>query len=210
MSLLHKYADWIFVAALLVIALLVIGSCGCTNGRTQASYRLDEEIRRPDTGEIVYSKKVRTGAAAEAPANAATPTTQAIGEAGASTSVSGSHARPLASYGLEQRQLIFYGGAALLVVGAALAFWFGQRMLSICLAGAAGVLAAGPAYIELAPYIVGAALLLGIAWTAASIYRNRIENISAIKSAMKLGGEAKPAEAIAALRESPLARSVKR
>lgn len=197
---------------LFILCTLTLIISGCVAGATSKN-SVTEVFRDPRTGEEIYRREMNTNASAQTQDNPAGPTTISTGADGeTSITLPASQEKPLAAYGLEQRQLIFFGSGALLIVIAAVAFWWGQRMLAACLAVAAAVLFAAPKWIDIAAGPVGVLIVLvilaGVAWWISTLYHNRKENVSAIRSWLKLQREGQTLAAGAALRESPLARKV--
>lgn len=162
-------------------------------GGCVASAQSEHNSRRKTTikanGEVTTEYTVASGSQSTAPGATSQPTIADASDEGATAAASGQQSKPLAAYGIEQRQIIFYGTGAVLIVGAAVSFWLGQRMLAFCLLAASGVLLIVPTFITVAaPYVAGFAgvFIVGAGiWYVASWYRARI----ASHASSVVGGE---------------------
>lgn len=198
---------------LLSLVLLVAGCTtfvGC-NAESKSTYRSVTSIALAKNGDLTVTRETGSGSSASAPGPTSQPTVVDANEFGASGSASGEQSTPLSVYGLAQRQWIFYGGAAALLIGAAFAFWFGQRMLAACLSVAAVCLLIAPTFISVAAVPLSIAVLAFIAiaaYYAVKSYFNRRENIAAFSNAKDYEAAGNPEAAKAAMNEAPIVRHV--
>lgn len=206
-------AFWLAVFGVIVLASMLVGCVA----QAQGSHDSSEVIYHPRTGQVVYQRETGEHVKQSAAPNAAGPSTITMSDDGSSASTAGSQEKPLEAYLGEQRQTIFYtAGIGLILAGVAAFVWLNR------VAGITSILAglglcfmpdilktAGPSVGAMVAGVFGLLLVGGVAWALASFYRTHRENLSGVASALKLGTEGATREAVAALRETPLARAVK-
>lgn len=216
--------EWLWRMTKLLAAgvIAILGLCaaimltGCT-AQAQGSHDSSEVIYHPRTGQVVYQRETGEHVKQSSAPNAAGPSTLSMSDDGSSLSTAGSQEKPLEAYLGEQRQTIFYtAGIGLFLAGVGAFIWLSRVAGVAAMVAGLGLCfmpdilkAAGPSVGALVAGVVGLVLIGGVVWALATFYRSHRENLSGVASALKLGTEGATREAIAALRETPIARTVK-
>jgi len=186
------------ILGLAFLALIVLVLCqGCAE--TQADFSQHKVFRDPDSGLIVYEKTTDTGAFARAPSNAASPTTQSVGENGVAASVSGVHATTPEQIVAQNQAVLYWIGAGFLLIAIAGFSILKSKPLAVGAGVAAGVCFILPTFLnEVRPYIVPLVTIGVLAFVAGSIWylaKRHDSNKSSKLAASRLSEAIKAAEA---------------
>lgn len=218
----------LFLLFILFAVAAIVGP-GCVR-KASGDKDTREVVYHPRTGAVIYERETGEHLKQETPADTSGPSdlmfedtetpTGAVADGGG-ISTAGSYEKPLEAYLGEQRQKIFYSAGVILIVAGVCVGILLNRFAGVGI-GLAGFgvcfmpdilrTAGGPVGIIVA-CVAAIALIGGVFWAAASLYRSHRENVSGVASALKLaklGTEGATREAVAALRETPIARTVKK
>lgn len=196
----------------LVTAVLLIGAiaafAGC-QAETHLTRVSDTQWRTllPDGSEFTFTRSLNGQSSAKAPGATSQPTVATLDDYSGTASASGQQepaSLPAFTYGLAQRQYLFYGTAVLCVLGAAFAMWRGQRQLAIWLGVSALVLLCAQTFIDrYAPWVVLAIIIGAIAYAVSWYVQRKHENRETMKVAL---AQDDPEAGMAVMASSPVGR----
>ena len=208
-SLVRGLAEAILALAVFGLIIAVLTGLGGCNGKLVSGYVSHKVIVDPDTGREIYRRDVNTHAAQELPANAAGPTTQAVGESGTTQTLAGTHERTPEQIIAENQSVLYWIAAGFAVVSVAAFGLFKSMPLGVAALIAAAAFGLTPTFLsQVGPWllpIAAVAVVAGIVWhivnRQASIRSSKIAG-AALAQADVAAGAGDTAQAVDLMRSA--------